>query len=348
MLPTTSSAASASRPASTCGGARRRAEDRVEALAPGGVVLDQVDVRLACRAAATSCGASAPAHRLAASRSAPPAADCRAAPSAHRRSPTGCGIPPGPAPASSRVTGATSARARRRLRQRLDRGSVEIRLEEHADRAGLAHVAAQLLRVVEQQIQQQRQGQRQRHHQQASAASPTAARRAGRGSRKTVQVLFAPGAQAQARRGVRAPRAAASAARARFRAVLRACGDSCAGYARAKVVDQAAVIEHEHALAHALDQRPDRGWRSSTVVPTCWNSPNRRHDLGRQLRIEIAGRLVGDQHRRLGDDRARDADALLLAGRQRDRRDRLRARAGRPCRALRARACRFPRARRRR
>ena len=30
-------------------------------------------------------------------------------------------------------------------------------------------------------------------------------------------------------------------------------------------------------------------------------------------RVEVAGRLVGEEQRRLGDDRARDRDALLLA-----------------------------------
>ena len=37
------------------------------------------------------------------------------------------------------------------------------------------------------------------------------------------------------------------------------------------------------------------------------------HDFERQIRIQVAGRLVGDQQRWLGDDGARDTDALLLA-----------------------------------
>ena len=36
-------------------------------------------------------------------------------------------------------------------------------------------------------------------------------------------------------------------------------------------------------------------------------------DLVAGLAIEVAGRLVAEQQRRVGDDRARDADALLLA-----------------------------------
>ena len=38
-----------------------------------------------------------------------------------------------------------------------------------------------------------------------------------------------------------------------------------------------------------------------------------REDFRRRLRIEVAGRLVGDEQRRIGDDRAGDRDALLLA-----------------------------------
>ena len=43
------------------------------------------------------------------------------------------------------------------------------------------------------------------------------------------------------------------------------------------------------------------------------------HDLEREVGIEIAGRLVGDEQRRLADDGAGDADALLLAGRELER-----------------------------
>ena len=39
-------------------------------------------------------------------------------------------------------------------------------------------------------------------------------------------------------------------------------------------------------------------------------------DLVAGLAIEVAGRLVAEQQRRVGDDRARDADALLLAARE--------------------------------
>ena len=39
-------------------------------------------------------------------------------------------------------------------------------------------------------------------------------------------------------------------------------------------------------------------------------------DLLGALRVEVAGRLVGDEERRVGDDGARDRDALLLSARE--------------------------------
>ena len=38
--------------------------------------------------------------------------------------------------------------------------------------------------------------------------------------------------------------------------------------------------------------------------------------VGAGLRVEVAGRLVGEDHARLDDERARDRDALLLAARE--------------------------------
>ena len=77
-------------------------------------------------------------------------------------------------------------------------------------------------------------------------------------------------------------------------------------------------------------------------------APEDVHDFERQLGIEVAGRLVRDQHRRLAHDGARDADALLLARRQLQRQRSARGPAARPDPAPRARACRFPWCRRRR
>ena len=36
----------------------------------------------------------------------------------------------------------------------------------------------------------------------------------------------------------------------------------------------------------------------------------------RRLRVEVAGRLVGEQQRRIGDDGAGDRDALFLSARE--------------------------------
>ena len=80
----------------------------------------------------------------------------------------------------------------------------------------------------------------------------------------------------------------------------------------------AAALDHHAAHAIALDQvhvvRRDQH-RDADFVEALEDV----HDLDREVRVEVAGRLVGDQQRRLADDRARDADALLLAGRQLDR-----------------------------
>ncbi len=59
----------------------------------------------------------------------------------------------------------------------------------------------------------------------------------------------------------------------------------------------------------------------TTVMPCSRLSPvTNSHDLGAALGVEIAGRLVGEEHRRPRDDGARDGDALLLAAGQLGRR----------------------------
>ena len=57
------------------------------------------------------------------------------------------------------------------------------------------------------------------------------------------------------------------------------------------------------------------------------------------LRVEVAGRLVGDDQRRVGDDRPGDADALLLAAGELPRPVRRCGPTGRPGRAPSAPAC---------
>ena len=55
---------------------------------------------------------------------------------------------------------------------------------------------------------------------------------------------------------------------------------------------------------------------TTTVVPRAFTSWNSAHDLLGHLRVEVAGRLVGQQQHRLVDEGARDGHALLLAARQ--------------------------------
>ena len=63
----------------------------------------------------------------------------------------------------------------------------------------------------------------------------------------------------------------------------------------------------------------------NSVTPDLVEAREQLHDLERQLGVEIAGRLVRDQHVGTRCHGARDTDALLLARRQRDRRMRLAA-----------------------
>ena len=54
----------------------------------------------------------------------------------------------------------------------------------------------------------------------------------------------------------------------------------------------------------------------TTEVPSRLSSMNRRKQAARHLRVDVAGRLVGEQQLRLVDDGAGDGRALLLAARQ--------------------------------
>ena len=58
-------------------------------------------------------------------------------------------------------------------------------------------------------------------------------------------------------------------------------------------------------------------WVISTIVrPSACRSSSRPRTSAVERRVEVAGRLVGQDHRRLGDERPGDGDALLLAARQ--------------------------------
>ena len=55
---------------------------------------------------------------------------------------------------------------------------------------------------------------------------------------------------------------------------------------------------------------------STTVLPSSFSLWKTRHDLLGGLRVEVAGRLVGEHELGLVDQRAGDRDALLLAARE--------------------------------
>ena len=79
----------------------------------------------------------------------------------------------------------------------------------------------------------------------------------------------------------------------------------------AAVLDHAAVAERDHALGLLGDVGlvGDQHDRAAFLVEA---REDPQHLLG-GARVEVAGRLVGEDHRRVGDERARDGDALLLA-----------------------------------
>src|SRR5262245_6394771 len=56
-------------------------------------------------------------------------------------------------------------------------------------------------------------------------------------------------------------------------------------------------------------------YRDADFVETAKNV----HHFEREVRVEIAGRFIGDEDRRLAHDRSRDTDTLLLARRQLER-----------------------------
>ena len=69
---------------------------------------------------------------------------------------------------------------------------------------------------------------------------------------------------------------------------------------RVRVLGDVGLVRHEHDGDAALDVQPLKD----------------AHHLDAGARIEVAGRLVRQQQRRVVDERARDGDALLLAARE--------------------------------
>src|SRR3712207_3870650 len=78
------------------------------------------------------------------------------------------------------------------------------------------------------------------------------------------------------------------------------------------VADHAAFLQGDYPLSHHVNHLPvvrrdeDRG--ADAVDPV-----QKLHDADARVRVEVAGRLVGDEYGRLGDEGPGDRDALLLA-----------------------------------
>src|SRR5882757_1147630 len=80
----------------------------------------------------------------------------------------------------------------------------------------------------------------------------------------------------------------------------------------------AALAEADAAGAAAVDKLHVMGGdhdRYAYIVETL----EQLYDLERQVGVEIAGGLIGDEELRLADDRARDSHALLFPGRELER-----------------------------
>src|SRR5262245_306592 len=84
------------------------------------------------------------------------------------------------------------------------------------------------------------------------------------------------------------------------------------GVAAVAVVDDLAVVEHDEAAGHRGGHRlvRDHDHRLAELVDGA--AQQAEHLLG-GVRVQIAGRLVGEQHGRPVHERAGDGDALLLA-----------------------------------
>ena len=82
--------------------------------------------------------------------------------------------------------------------------------------------------------------------------------------------------------------------------------------AAALVSGEPPVLERDHAAAHLVDHlavvRHHQDRRARAVDPV-----EELHDPDGRVGVEVPGRLVADEQRRVVDERARDRDALLLA-----------------------------------
>ena len=81
------------------------------------------------------------------------------------------------------------------------------------------------------------------------------------------------------------------------------------------IFSNTAVVEHDAPQAKMVDHVQvvtRHHHRDADII----EPPEEAHDLEREVGIQVAGRLVGDQDGGLLIDGTRDADALLFAGRQ--------------------------------
>ena len=96
--------------------------------------------------------------------------------------------------------------------------------------------------------------------------------------------------------------------------LLIAASISCARRRpRSLTIRPSAMKRIRSAIAAARGVVGDHHGRLAEVVD---RFAEQREDLVARSRVEVAGRLVGEEHRRPGDERPRDRDALLLAARE--------------------------------
>ena len=79
---------------------------------------------------------------------------------------------------------------------------------------------------------------------------------------------------------------------------------------RQRILFDPAVANRDHAMGVGGDVGFVRD--EDDGVAGAVQAIEERHDFDAGLRIEVAGRLVGEQDRRVVDQRARDGDALAL------------------------------------
>ena len=87
------------------------------------------------------------------------------------------------------------------------------------------------------------------------------------------------------------------------------------GLHRRSALEEHALVQMQHGLRLLRGLRVVRDHHDG-LVELHVEPPEQLEHLVRALRVELAGRLVEQDERRVGDDGARDGDALLLAARE--------------------------------